>query len=115
MSATITGSRQRRGKRRVRRRSDSKRLALGKSLNIVDARAWQRSLCALLEHSRPELDAHALTSIDTAGLQLLLAAGRAAREHGLALKVLGARPLLLEAAMNLGLGTALTEVVELIP
>ena len=115
MSATMTGSRQRRDKRRVRRRSDSKRLALGKSLTIVEARAWQRSLSELLERSRAEVDAQALTSIDTAGLQLLLAAGRAAREHGLALKVLGARPLLLEAAISLGLSSALTEVVELIP
>lgn len=108
-------SRQRRGKRRARRRGDSNRLALGNRLTIVEARAWQRSLHASLERSRAELDARALTSVDTAGLQLLLAAGRAAREHGLSLRVLGARSLLFEAAISLGLGSALTEVVELIP
>ena len=48
-----------------------------------------------------------------AGLQLLLAAGRAARARGLTLKLSGARALLLEAATSLGLGSALTEVVEL--
>jgi len=93
----------------------SKRLALGASLTIVEARLLQRSLKALIERGRAEADAHALTSVDTAGLQLLLAAGRAAREGGLPFKLFGARALLLDAATSLGLGSALTEVVELMP
>jgi anti-anti-sigma regulatory factor len=92
-----------------------KRLALGASLTIVETRALQRSLNALIQRGRAEADAHALMSVDTAGLQLLLAAGRAARERGLPFRLFGARPLLLDAATSLGLGSALTEVVELMP
>jgi len=93
----------------------SKRLALGASLTIVETRALQRSLSALIERGPAEADAHALMSVDSAGLQLLLAAGRAARERGLPFRLFGARALLLDAATSLGLGSALTEVVELMP
>jgi anti-anti-sigma regulatory factor len=97
----------------ARRRGGPTSLALGASLTIVEARACQRSLSALLERGHAAADAHALQSIDTAGLQLLLAAGRAARGRGLTLKLSGARALLLDAASSLGLGSELTEVVEL--
>jgi len=106
-------SRQRSSKSQERRRSASKRFALDGALTILEARAGQRSLSNLIERGCDEVDASALRSIDTAGLQLLLAAGRAARERGLTLKVFGARALLLDAALSLGLGSALTEVVEL--
>jgi len=109
----MTDTRQRSRKSRPRRRSEATRLALSASLTIVEARTLQRSLTALLERGRAEADAHALKTIDTAGLQLLLAAGRAARARGLTLKLAGARALLLDAASSLGLGSALTEVVEL--
>ena len=100
-------------KRSPRGRGDATRVALGASLTIVETRTLQRSLKALLQRGRAEADAHALKAIDTAGLQLLLAAGRTARARGLTLKLSGARALLLEAATSLGLGRALTEVVEL--
>lgn len=106
-------SRQSSRKRSPRGRGDATRVALGASLTIVETRTLQRSLNALLQRGRAEADAHALQTIDTAGLQLLLAAGRAARARGLTLKLSGARALLLEAATSLGLGSALTEVVEL--
>ncbi len=111
----MAASRQRSRTSRARRRDDSTQLELGASLTIVEARACQRSLRALLERGHAAADAHALQSIDTAGLQLLLAAGRAARARGLTLKLSGARALLLDAATSLGLGSALTEVVELTP
>ncbi len=108
----MVDSRQRSRKSSSRRRVGSAHLALGASLTIVEARALQQSLNALLEHGRAEADARALRTIDTAGLQLLLAAGRAARARGLTFRLSGARTLLLEAAGRLGLTRALTEVVE---
>lgn len=101
--------------RAVRRKPDSTALALGENLTIVEAGRCQQALNDLLERGHTNADAHALRQIDTAGLQLLLAAGRTARARGLTLRVLGARALLLEAASNLGLTNALTEVVELMP
>lgn len=101
--------------RGARRRGGAAPLALGASLTIVEARAVQRSLGTALEAGRAEADARALRHIDTAGLQLLLAAGRTARARGLMLTLYGARELLLDAAGSLGLGNALTEVVELMP
>jgi ABC-type transporter Mla MlaB component len=111
----MAASRQVGRKSRARKRADSAHLALGPSLTIVQARSLQRSLNALLERGRADADAHALENVDTAGLQLLLAAGRAARARGLTLRLSGARALLLDAATTLGLVSALTEVVELTP
>lgn len=111
----MASPKQRSRRSNARRRADSTRLALGASLTIVEARAVQRSLSALLDCGRAEAEAHALRSIDTAGVQLLLAAGRAARARGLTLKLSGARALLLDAAAGLGLGSALIDVVELTP
>lgn len=104
------------GRAARRRESDDARgLELGAGLTIVEARATQQALIASLGRGRAEADARGLGSVDTAGLQVLLSAGRAARERGLRLKVMGARALLLDAASSLGLAGVLTEVVELMP
>jgi len=48
------------------------------------------------------IDASRVVSVDTAGLQLLLAAGRTAAAHGRALRWAGASSSLVEAATRLG-------------
>jgi ABC-type transporter Mla MlaB component len=104
-----------RASRRAVRAGSQLPLVLGASLTITEVRATGRSLAALLEAGRAEADGSALRAVDTAGLQLLLVAGRTARERGLKLRVTGAEELLLSTAAMLGLETHLTQVVELTP
>ena len=67
----------------------------------------------MLARGRAEADASLLTTIDTAGLQLLLATGRAARVRGLTFTLTGAQHSLLNAAAAVGLEAAMREAVEL--
>lgn len=53
------------------------------------------------------IDASRVRSVDTAGLQLLLAAGRTAAAHGRALRWVGASSSLVEAATKLGVAGVL--------
>jgi ABC-type transporter Mla MlaB component len=106
-------SRRKSGARSARQRARGAPLALGASLTIVEVRGSWRSLRALLARGQAEADARLLTTIDTAGLQLLLAAGRAARVRGLTLTLTGAQHSLLNAAAAVGLEAALREVLEL--
>jgi len=98
-----------------RRRSGPAPLALGSALTIAQVRPCWRSLRQMLKRGHAEADASELTSIDTAGIQLLLAGGRAAHARGFRLKVHGAHSLLLTAAAGLGLDESLREVLELAP
>ena len=61
------------------------------------------------------VDARELESVDTAGLQLLLAAAAAARRRGLTLKLLGAGGLNTGAADALGLAEQLAATAEILP
>jgi anti-anti-sigma regulatory factor len=88
-------------------------LALGPSLTIAEVAECHRALQVLLAAGSASIDAHDLKSIDTAGLQLLLVAGRAARERGVTLKLLGGTELLTGAAAALGLHQELAASVEL--
>ena len=106
-------SRRKSSARAARPRVHGAPLALGTSLTIVEVRRSWRSLRAMLARGRAEADARLLTTVDTAGLQLLLAAGRAARVRGLTLTLTGAQHSLLTAAAAVGLEAALREVLEL--
>jgi len=88
-------------------------LALGPTLTIRDVRDCQRALQRMAHAGAARLDAHALRVVDTAGLQLLLAAGRAAQRRGQRLALTGAAELLRGAAESLGLTAELDAVLEL--
>jgi len=88
-------------------------LSLGPNLTIAEVAECHRALQVLLAGGASAIDARDLKSIDTAGLQLLLVAGRAARERGVTLKLLGGTELLSGAAAALGLHDELAANVEL--
>ena len=88
-------------------------LSLGPTLTIAEVAQCHRALQVLLAGGAACIDAHNLKSIDTAGLQLLLVAGRAARERGVTLKLLGGTDFLTGAAAALGLREELAANVEL--
>lgn len=88
-------------------------LALGPALTITEVASAHRALQRLLAAGKAAADARTLRSIDTAGLQLLLIAGRAARERGLTLRIAGAGELLAGAAEAVGLREQLAAAVEL--
>ncbi|HEY7929694.1 MAG TPA: STAS domain-containing protein [Steroidobacteraceae bacterium] len=88
-------------------------LALGPNLTIAEVAECHRALQVLLAGGAAAIDARNLKSIDTAGLQLLLVAGRAARERGVTLRLLGGTQLLTGAAAALGLREELAASVEL--
>ena len=78
-------------------------LALGSSLSIREVGERAAQFKALIAAGSAEVDAGKLESIDTAGLQLLLAAAAAARRRGLTLRLHGAGGLSSGAASALGL------------
>lgn len=88
-------------------------LSLGAALTISEVAECHRALQVLLAGGAASIDARNLKSIDTAGLQLLLVAGRAARERGVTLKLLGSTEFLTGAAAALGLREELAANVEL--
>jgi len=93
--------------------ADAGPVVLGPALTIAEVAQRARALAAMLECGTAQADAHSLESIDTAGLQLLLATAAAARQRGLTLTLHGAPPLLVGAADALGLGADLMAAVEL--
>jgi ABC-type transporter Mla MlaB component len=90
-------------------------LPLGSSLSIREVGERAAQLKALFAAGSAEVDACKLESIDTAGLQLLLAAAAAARRRGLALKLLGGERLNSGAARALGLADQLAAAAEMLP
>ena len=88
-------------------------LVLGPALTIAEVAPCARALTAMLEHGTAQADARALESIDTAGLQLLLATAAAARQRGLTFTLHGAPQLLVGAADALGVGADLLAAMEL--
>jgi anti-anti-sigma regulatory factor len=90
-------------------------LSLGASLSIREVGDFAVRLKALLEGGATEIDAGALETVDTAGLQLLLAAAAAARRRGLTLKLVGAQRLYQGAATALGLAEQLSAGAQILP
>jgi anti-anti-sigma regulatory factor len=90
-------------------------LPLGSSLSIREVGERAAQLKALFASGSAEVDARKLESIDTAGLQLLLAAAAAARRRGLTLKLLGAERLNSGAAGALGLAEYLAAAAQILP
>jgi ABC-type transporter Mla MlaB component len=90
-------------------------LPLGSSLSIREVGQRAAQLKALLAAGSAVVDARELESVDTAGLQLLLAAAAAARRRGLTLKLLGAGGLNTGAADALGLAEQLAATAEILP
>lgn len=116
MGTTGSSTRARPVRRASRRRGSAlppPALSLGPTLTIAEVADCHRALQVLLAGGAASIDAHDLKSIDTAGLQLLLVAGRAARERGVTLKLLGGAELLTGAAAALGLHEELAASVEL--
>jgi ABC-type transporter Mla MlaB component len=90
-------------------------LPLGSSLSIREVAERAAQLKALFATGSAVVDARQLESVDTAGLQLLLAAAAAARRRGLTLKLLGAGGLKTGPADALGLAEQLAATAEILP
>ncbi len=81
--------------------------ALPAALDIREIAATFEFLRSAVNCGIDSIDASRVTSVDTAGLQLLLAAGRTAAAHGRALRWVGASSSLVEAATKLGVAGVL--------
>jgi anti-anti-sigma regulatory factor len=90
-------------------------LQLGSSLSIREVSECAAQFKGLLAKGPTDIDASKLESIDTAGIQLLLAAAAAAQRRGFKLKLLGAQGLKIGAARSLGLSEHLGELAEILP
>ncbi|MFI4866172.1 MAG: STAS domain-containing protein [Steroidobacterales bacterium] len=90
-------------------------LSLGASLSICEVGERAAQLRARFAAGSAEVDVGMLESVDTAGLQLLLAAAVGARRRGLKLKLLGAERLNTGAARALGLAEHLAAAAEILP
>jgi len=84
------------------------------TLSIREVARRHLELKAMLERGAARVDVSTLGSIDTAGLQLLLAAALAAQQRGLKLRLLGAEQLMSGAADALGLGAHLRVIAEIV-
>ncbi|HWW21613.1 MAG TPA: STAS domain-containing protein [Steroidobacteraceae bacterium] len=90
-------------------------LTLGASLSIREVAECAVQLKGLLAAGPLDIDAGKLETIDTAGIQLLLAAAAAAQRRGFKLKLRGAQGLKTGAARSLGLSDHLGELAEILP
>jgi anti-anti-sigma regulatory factor len=90
-------------------------LQLGSSLSIREVGECALQLKTMLSSGATDIDASKLESIDTAGIQLLLAAATTAQRRGFKLKLLGAQGLKTGAARSLGLQEHLGELAEILP
>jgi ABC-type transporter Mla MlaB component len=90
-------------------------LSLGASLSIREVGERAAQLRAQFAAGSAEVDVGMLEIVDTAGLQLLLAAAAGARRRGLKLKLLGAERLNTGAARALGVAEHLAAAAEILP
>jgi hypothetical protein len=90
-------------------------LALGSALSIREVGERAAQIKAMFATGAAEVDARMLESVDTAGLQLLLAAAAEAQRRGLKLKLLGAERLNTDAAGALGVAEHLAAAAEILP
>lgn len=81
--------------------------ALPAALDIRAIRETFEFLRSAVNCGVDSIDASRVVRVDTAGLQLLLAAGRTAAAHGRALRWTGASSALVEAAAKLGVAGVL--------
>ena len=89
-------------------------LQLGSSLSIREVANCAAQLKTLAKDGPIELDLTRLETIDTAGVQLLLAAAAAAQRSGFRLRLHGALALKNGAARALGLDEHLGELAEIV-
>lgn len=80
---------------------------LPESLTIRDAREFVKTMREVCTHSVPLLDGSAVAEVDTAGLQVLVAAAVAARVAGPGLRWSATSPALQHAVDGFGLGACL--------
>jgi anti-anti-sigma regulatory factor len=85
------------------------------TLSIREVGQRHLEIQSMLERGDTEIDVGALASVDTAGLQLLLAAAHAAQRRGLRLRLRGAQRLLSDAARLLGMEAQLGALAEIVP
>jgi anti-anti-sigma regulatory factor len=90
-------------------------LQLGPSLSIREVGEYASRLKSMLAGGATVVDASALETIDTAGIQLLLAAAASAQDRGFKLKLLSASGVKNGAARSLGLSERLSELAEVVP
>jgi ABC-type transporter Mla MlaB component len=90
-------------------------LKFGSSLSIRDVGKYAAQIRGLLNGGVVELDLKQVETIDTAGMQLLLAVAAAAESHGFRLKLHGAQALQTGAARSLGLEQQLCSLAEILP
>ena len=89
-------------------RPSSATVALPSVLTIRDAGPVRAALIAALEAGQLEIDGSGVTAVDTAGLQLLVAAMKSAATRSITPCWRGASPVLVDSAQRLGLGQALS-------
>ncbi|HEX4375982.1 MAG TPA: STAS domain-containing protein [Steroidobacteraceae bacterium] len=90
-------------------------LQFGASLSIRDVTDYAVQIRSLLDDGPIELDLKRVETIDTAGLQLLLAVARDAERRGFRLRMRGAEAIRTGAARVLGLDTQLASLTEILP
>jgi ABC-type transporter Mla MlaB component len=81
--------------------------ALPAALDIRQIAETFEALRSAVNCGVDSIDASRVTTVDTAGLQLLIAAGRTAAAHGRALRWVDASSTLVEAATRLGVAGVL--------
>ncbi len=81
--------------------------ALPAALEIREIRETFEFLRSAVNCGVDSIDASRVATVDTAGLQLLIAAGRTAAAHGRALRWVGASSALVDAACRLGVAGVL--------
>jgi anti-anti-sigma factor len=91
---------------------DTTPVALGPDMTIAQAAAWRDTLVDALctASGNLALDLSAVTDIDSAGLQLLLATRRSLHERGAALTLAGLSPTVADALAVFGLDPQLDAV-----
>ena len=90
-------------------------LQLGASLSIREVNECASRLKVMLASGPTVVDASLLENIDTAGIQLLLAAAASAQRRGYKLKLLSALGVKTGVARALGLNEHLSELAEILP
>jgi anti-anti-sigma regulatory factor len=90
-------------------------MEFGPSLSIRDVGEYAVQVRTLLGNGPVELDLRRVETIDTAGLQLLLAVAATAERQGYRLRLRGAEAVRTGAARSLGLEQQLNALTEIVP
>jgi ABC-type transporter Mla MlaB component len=92
----------------------AKVMQFGSSLSIREVAEYADRIKAMFQDGPFEIDLRPVASIDTAGLQLLLATALNAQRQGFRLQLHGAEAVRTGAARALGLEARLSEVAEIL-